>query len=189
MGHRRVPHSHRYGWKVGFCSFSSLLFVCPLWVSWRKGRKAARISAPGQCSPSVSCSFSLYFSLSFSNWLYFLAFQPTAPSPILFLSLLSGRLVNSLSPCQSGSTIFTLFILIFSPPPRKLNTLQERQTALHKHSSNMTALSAVSFWNALLFEYHPFEENALCISLTQSLECTGTIFCIYTQTQRHIRLI
>jgi len=114
MGHRRPQSSHRYGWKVGFCSFSSpLFFFPPLWVSWRKGRKKARSSAPGQCSPSMCPALSLFPS---PPDFLLLAFQSTTPSSLLSLS---GRLVNSLSPFLPGSNAFSLFLPIFSPPPRK----------------------------------------------------------------------
>lgn len=56
MGHRRLLHSHRYGLKVGFCSFSSFffLFLLPSRLSLLEegGKKgaAARLAAPGHCS-------------------------------------------------------------------------------------------------------------------------------------------
>lgn len=99
-----------------------------------------------QCSGPM---FSLYMSYSFSLYFspfFFLAFQPTTPSSLLFLPLLSSHSVNSLPPCLSGSRIFTLLLRIFSPPPRKVKGLfSMRRPALHKHSSNPAALSAVSF--------------------------------------------
>lgn len=145
--------------------------------------RGERQCSVNQCSGPMfslymSCSFCLYFSPFF-----FLTFQSATPSSLLFLPLLSSQLVKSLSPCLSGSHTFTLLLLVLSPPPRKVKSLfSVRRPALHKHSSNPAALSAVSFWNSLLFECRPFEENALCITLIHSL---NTHSCIYTQTQTH----
>ena len=102
----------------------------------------------------------------------------------LTLILPAGRLVNPLS-------VWLHHLLFISPPPRQLSECTsgipflKRLTLLHKHSSNSTALSAVSFWNSLLFEYRSFEENALCISFTQSLKNVLRFSWIYTHSYTH----
>lgn len=122
MGHRRLRRSHRYGWKVGFCS-SRLFFFPPLWVSWRKGRKEAQhvLRPRPMFSLYVSCSFFLSFFLSF-----LLSFSPSffllPSSPLLSLIPLCALWsVSKLPFCLSGSNTFFLFLLISSPPPRKLS--------------------------------------------------------------------
>lgn len=140
--------------ETGFLFFLVTPFFLSSSLSLLKEREkgtAARIRAPGQCSTSMCSALSLFLSLPFS----FLPFHNSLPSLILLFALWS---VSKLPFSLSVSTTFTLFLLIFSPPPRKVNALQEspphthtfkkkkeKQTALHKHSSNPTALSAVSF--------------------------------------------
>lgn len=128
MGHRRLQHSHRYEWKLGFCSFSSPhFFFPPLWVSWRNGRKALQhVSVPRANVLPLCSALSLFFlSLSF-----------------FFFALWS---VSKLPFSLSVSTTFTLFLLIFSPPPRKVNALQESPPHTFKKKKKADCFAQTQF--------------------------------------------
>lgn len=104
MGHRR---SHRYGWKVGFCSFSSPLFLFPpLWVSWRKGRKEAQHVAAPRANVLPLCVL-LFLSL-------FLSHLSCLPSCSL-LSLIALSALWSVSKLPFSLSVWFPHFLFISP--------------------------------------------------------------------------